>query len=99
MHVQRRRPSLRLASQTAFLLGLAAVASSCAIFGLKHQVAEIAAHGVLAVKVEAMSPAVPTYAVAWTTGPDGKPETIGLQPVGEDGLASFLLLNDRRYGI
>jgi hypothetical protein len=78
---------------------LAAVASSCAIFGLKQQVAEIAAHGLVSVKVEGMAPAVPTYAVAWTTGPDGKPETIGLQPVGEDGIASFMLLNHRRYSI
>jgi hypothetical protein len=62
---------------------LAAVGSSCAILGLREQTAEIAAHGFLSVKVEAMAPSVPTYAVAWTTGADGKPETIGLQPVGE----------------
>lgn len=98
MHVPRRRPSLRLASQTALFACLAA-ASSCAILGLKEQVAEIAAHGFLSVHVEAMAPAVPTYAVAWVTGADGKPETIGLQPVGEDGIASFLLLNHRRYSI
>jgi pimeloyl-ACP methyl ester carboxylesterase len=90
---------VRLLSQAALFACLAAVGSSCAIFGLKEQVAEIAAHGILSVQVEAMAPAVPTYAVAWVTGEDGKPETIGLQPVGADGLASFLLLNHRRYSI
>ena len=99
MHESRRRPALRPASQLALFACLAAVGSACAILGLREQTAEIAAHGFLSVKVEAMAPSVPTYAVAWTTGPDGKPETIGLQPVGEDGIASFLLLNHRRYSI
>jgi hypothetical protein len=99
MHIERRRSSLRLASSSALLCCLAAVGSSCAIFHLKHEVTEIAEHGVLSVRVEPMSPAVPTYAVAWVTGADGKPEPIGLQPVGEDGLASFLVRNNRRYNI
>jgi pimeloyl-ACP methyl ester carboxylesterase len=99
MHAPSRRPDLRIASHAALFACLAAVGSSCAIFGLKQQVAQIAAHGLVSVKVEAMAPGAPTYAVAWTTGADGKPETIGMQPLGEDGIASFLLLNHRRYGI
>ncbi|HEX5052512.1 MAG TPA: hypothetical protein VFZ65_12115 [Planctomycetota bacterium] len=66
---------------------------------LKHEVTSIAAHGVVMVHVENAAAGVPTYAVAWVVDDAGSIEPIGLQPVGDDGVAMFLLRHDKRYNV
>jgi len=57
------------------------------------------AHGVVAAAIFPVPTNVPTYALAWTKGSDGTNEMIGFQPVEPDGLALFLLRQDRSYNI
>jgi hypothetical protein len=57
------------------------------------------AHGAITVRVSPVPSTAPTYALAWTSENGGKPESAGLQQVGVDGIASFLLRLDRRYAV
>ena len=95
------RPQTPLSSARLWPLSLllACLLPSCALFHLKHEVQEIAAHGVVAVQVAERSSSATTYALAWVEAEGGKPEVIALQPVGTDGLAIFLLRLGKRYHI
>jgi hypothetical protein len=75
------------------------VLSSCARLHLRHEVEQIAAHVVVVVAVGSRSGTAPIYAVAFAAGEDGTPQAIGLQPVGENGVASFLLRLGRSHRI
>ena len=57
------------------------------------------AHGAIAVQVSPVPSTAPTYALAWTAANGEKPESAGLQQVGPDGVASFLLRIDRTYAV
>ena len=57
------------------------------------------AHGAIAVQVSPVLSTAPTYALAWTSVNGEKPESAGLQQVGPDGVASFLLRIDRTYAV
>ncbi len=80
------------------MLGTGLVAS-CSLLGVKHEVKQIAAHGVISVEVIAAETSAPTYALAWTTTAKGTNNMIGFQPVGPDGVAVFMLLQKRTYNI
>jgi len=57
------------------------------------------AHGSIAVQVSPVPSTAPTYALAWTSANGEKPQSAGLQQVGPDGIASFLLRIDRTYAV
>lgn len=72
--------------------------SACAVFQVGEQIAQIEAHGIVAVRIEPRSPMATTCAVAWIEADAGR-EIVDVQPVDRDGIARFLLRNDARYGV
>lgn len=90
----------RIKCQYALLLVLGAgLVSSCSLLGVKREVKQLAAHGVISVQVISAETSAPTYALAWTAMAKGTNEMIGFQPVGSDGVAVFLLLQKRTYNV
>ena len=89
---------LRSACYFGSLLVLcAALTSSCALLGVKKQVKEINAHGVIALEVSNLSKTATNYALALSKNAKGTNEMVGFQVIGEDGLAIFLLRQNRTY--
>lgn len=80
----------------AFCTGLT---SSCALLGVKHQVKEINAHGVIALELTGLSTAATNYALALTPLTKGTNVMVGFQTVGTDGLAVFLLRQKRTFDV
>ncbi len=76
----------------------AGLVSSCSLLGVKREVKQLAAHGVISVQVGSSNRSVPTYALAWVAA-KGTNEMIGFQPVGADGVATFLLLQKQTYNV
>lgn len=72
--------------------------ASCALLGLKENVKQIEAHGVIGVQVSVPPTTAPTYALALATA-KGTNEMIGFQPVTDGGMAVFLLRQDRDYAV
>lgn len=72
--------------------------ASCALLGLKENVKQIEAHGVIAVQVTMPPATAPTYALALTAA-KGTNEMIGFQQVADGGMAVFLLQQDRDYAV
>lgn len=82
----------------ALVLGAGLVAS-CSLLGVKREVKQLAAHGVISVQVISGNTSAPIYALAWTVAAKGTNEMIGFQPVGADGVAVFLLLQTQTYNV
>jgi len=80
------------------LLGMGLV-SSCSLLGVKKEVKQLAAHGLITAQVNSGGTAAHVYALAWVAAAKGTNEMIGFQPVGSDGVALFLLLQARTYNI
>jgi hypothetical protein len=80
------------------LLLVAGLISACSLLSVKREVNEFVAHGVISVEIVSTGTSAPTYALAWTPV-EGTNEMIGLQPVGSDGVAVFLLLQKRTYNV
>lgn len=79
------------------LLACAGLTTSCALLGVKQQVKQISAHGVIALQVTNLSPTATNYALALSRNAYGTNEMVGFQVIGPDGLALFLLRQDRTY--
>jgi Putative serine esterase (DUF676) len=98
----RRVPKLRPQTKWPLALPLmlgAALVSSCSFLGVKQEVKELSVHGLITVQVTPVVESAPTYALAWTEVASGTNEMIGFQPVGTNGLAVFLLRQDRSYNL
>lgn len=82
-------------------MGLGAgLAASCSLLGVKREVTQIAAHGVITLRVVSAVTSAPIYALVWTTSEGGGTNDItGFQPAPADGLAVFLLLQKRTYDV
>jgi pimeloyl-ACP methyl ester carboxylesterase len=99
----KRNSSDRVLATTARIALAAATAPllcSCTLINLKHQVNALEQQGTIGV-VLSTSPdrSSPTYAFAWTRTQNGALASVGLQTVGEVGLASFNLLANHVYGV
>jgi pimeloyl-ACP methyl ester carboxylesterase len=71
--------------------------SSCAIIGLKKHIESMEEYGVVTVRVSAPpNHSKPTYALAWISTATGL-RSAGLQRIGDDNVASFILRIDRSY--
>jgi len=77
----------------------AGLVASCRLLGVKQEVKQIAAHGVIAVQVISAETSAPTYALVWTAVARGRNEMTGFQPVGANGLAVFMVLQKRTYNV
>ena len=76
-----------------------ALVSSCSLLSVKQEVKDLSAHGLITVQVTPIVESAPMYALAWTKTASGTNEMIGFQPVGEHGLALFLLRQNRTYNL
>ena len=84
---------------SALQLGIAMLLCSCQIIGLRQHVEKMEAFGVVTVKVSPPPRAKAfTYALAWTRD-NRELHSVGLQQIGPDGLASFVLRIDRSYSV
>src|SRR4051794_23224793 len=72
---------------------------SCTLLRLKKNVEQHDAHGVIALKVTNLSNSATNYAVALSRNAAGTNEMTGLQVIGQDGLALFLLRLERTYAV
>lgn len=81
------------------LIICAAFTSSCALLGVKKEVKQISAHGVIALQVSNLSKTATNYALALSKDAKGTNEMVGFQVIGEDGLAIFLLRLNRTYAV
>ena len=72
--------------------------SSCAIIGLKQHIENMETHGVVTSASFSPPPnhSKPTYALAWVSTATGL-RSAGLQRIGDDGVASFILRINRQY--
>ena len=71
--------------------------SSCAIIGLKQHIENMETYGVVTVRVSPPpNHSKPTYALAWVSTATGL-RSAGLQRIGDDGVASFILRINRPY--
>ena len=78
---------------------MAALLCSCQIVGLSKHVEKMESVGVVTLRVSpGPTGAAPTYALAWTQD-NGGLHSVGLQQIGPDGLASFVLRVDRSYSV
>src|SRR6188768_1521862 len=89
---------MKLSQKIVPLLVCSLLTSSCALIGLKQNVKQIEAHGVIHVQVSMPPSTAPTYALA-LTAVGGTNEMIGFQPVAAEGVAVFLLRQDRDYAV
>jgi hypothetical protein len=82
----------------AALLALSALLfSSCALVGLRQHIESMEGFGVVTVRVSPLpSQSKPTYALAWIATSTGL-RSAGLQRIGEDGVASFILKTSQSY--
>ncbi len=80
-------------------LAIAALVSSCSLLGVKQEVKNLSAHGIITVQVTPVVESAPTYALAWIRAASGTNEMIGFQRVGTNGFAVFLLRQNRTYGL
>jgi len=64
---------------------------------VKQQVKQINSHGVIAVEVFNLSKTATNYALALSKDANGTNEMVGFQVLGQDGLAIFLLRENRTY--
>ncbi len=72
---------------------------SCALLGVKDQVKAINAHGVIALEISNLSATATNYAATLSEDARGSNEMVGFQIVGPDGLALFLLRQNRTYSV
>ena len=94
-----RSKRVRHCFHIAVLLALSFFSVSCVILGLRKHVEKMEAHGAITIQVSPVPSTAPTYALAWTSANGEKPQSAGLQQVGPDGIASFLLRIDRTYAV
>jgi pimeloyl-ACP methyl ester carboxylesterase len=73
--------------------------SSCSFVRLRGNVQQIEKHGVVTVEASPVSPSAPTYALAWVRNAKGSNELAAFNRLETNGLAIFLLLQDRTYSI
>ena len=73
------------------------ITSSCALLGVRHEVKEINAHGIIALEISNLSRTATNYALALSKDAKGTNEMVGFQVIGEDGLATFLLRQNHTY--
>lgn len=73
--------------------------TSCALIKLKHQVQQLNSHGVVALHVSNLSNSATNYALALSRDAGGTNAMVGFQVIDEQGLAMFLLREDRVYDI
>ena len=79
------------------LLAVVALSSSCSLLGVKKQVKQINSHGVIAIEVSNLDKTATNYALALSKDAKGTNEMVGFQVLGQDGLAIFLLRENRTY--
>lgn len=85
-----------VSSLTAALVTL----NSCSILGLRKEVGYLENQGAIAVRVSPLPKEnVTTWAAAVTRDKHGKPQTIGLQAVRDDGLAVVHAVAGRTYNV
>lgn len=96
---QRRSKFWRFGGALLLLALVAGLGTSCALHRLKHEVKQLDARGVLAVRVTPVSAAAPTYALAWPATKSVTNLMLGFQPVGTDGVAIFMLRQNQNYSI
>ena len=97
LHLLPEQSRLGFACRLILLLSCAALTPSCALLGVKHQVKELNAHGVIAVEVSNLSTSATNYALALSKDAKGTNEMVGFQVIGPDGIAIFLLRQNRTY--
>lgn len=94
------RPHIRTVwHQTLLLVLCLSLTSSCTLLGVKQQVKEINAHGVIALELTGLSTAATNYALALTPLTKGTNVMVGFQVVGTDGLTAFLLRQNRSFDV
>lgn len=100
-HLPRQRPHLaRAVWRPEVLLTLcAALTSSCALLHLKDEVKQLDAHGVIALQLSNLSTSATNYALALSATADLTNHMVGFQVVGPDGMAVFLLRENRTYAV
>lgn len=73
--------------------------TSCSLLGVKKEVKQLNAHGAIAVEVSNLSISATNYALALSAAGNQTNEMVGFQTVGPDGLAVFLLRQNRTYAV
>ena len=90
-----RRSAISLTA-AALATGAACVLSSCRLRSMADDVRRLESSGSVTVAVAPVAGDATTWAAAWRPQPDGSTAVAGLQSVGRDGIAAFVLRDDGR---
>jgi len=97
-HIAPAQPDRRSLMRLLLFVTLGGVfTSSCSLLGVKQQVKQINSHGVMALEVSNLSQTATNYALALSKAANGTNEMVGFQVIGTDGVAIFLLRQNRTY--
>ena len=93
------KPTRQIIWRALLLVLCANLVCSCSLLRLKQSVQKLNAHGVIALKVSNPSPTATNYALALSRDGVGTNEMAGFQIIGTDGMAFFLLRQQRAYAV